>query len=128
MANTQKISIHSELDVVATRMQTRLMARQLGFSSVDQARISLAASELARYLSTHANRHGEIIINCTQVRGHVGIEVISQTGPQEANGTNGHQTENTPPNISSIASLVDEYLVETAGLNGTRITVMKWLN
>ena len=40
----RKIYINNDLDVVTARMQAREMARQLGFRTADQARISLAAS------------------------------------------------------------------------------------
>ena len=46
-----KIYINNDLDIVVARMQTRRVAKEMDFSTVDQARISLAASELARLLT-----------------------------------------------------------------------------
>ena len=51
MDTETKIYVNNDLDIVMTRMQVRDMAKKMGFGTADQARISLAASELARVLS-----------------------------------------------------------------------------
>ena len=103
------------------------MARELGFGTVDQARISLAASELARVLAENVGGRGEIVISETNESGQVGIRVVS---------LNPHLSDtNLPPlpsdalsqKISNALNLVDEYLVEDQDQAGTRVTLMKWL-
>jgi len=129
MLISKKIPIQSDLDVVIARMQTRLLARQIGFNSVDQARISLAASELARNLARIENKQGQIIISGTNIEGHVGLEVVS-ISPNGISITT-PATKLTPAaqkRFSSIIALVDEYLIENNDHQGTRITLMKWLN
>ena len=47
METETKIYVNNDLDIVMARMQARNVAKEMGFGTVDQARISLAASELA---------------------------------------------------------------------------------
>ena len=52
MSINRKITIHNDLDIVVARLKAREVARELGFGTIDQARISLAAGELARTLAS----------------------------------------------------------------------------
>jgi len=42
MSAERRVYINNDLDIVTARMQAREMARQVGFGTADQARISLA--------------------------------------------------------------------------------------
>ena len=55
---TERIPIKSDLDIVAARLKVREVARDMGFGTIDQARISLAASELARTLAQNIGGQG----------------------------------------------------------------------
>jgi serine/threonine-protein kinase RsbT len=131
MSTVRRIPINNDLDIVVARLQAREVARELGFSTVDQARISLAAGDLARVLAQTVQGRGEIVISGANTYGHVGIQVISVNpnvaSEQPPTTDKTHQANGESPEISNALSLVDEYLVEDQGNDGTRVTLMKWL-
>ncbi len=55
------VKITNEWDIVAARQLGRNVAKELGFGTVDQARITTAISELARNIYLYAG-HGQICI------------------------------------------------------------------
>lgn len=55
------VNIHKEWDIVGARQLGREMAKNLGFGTVDQARIATAVSELARNIYLYAEQ-GQICI------------------------------------------------------------------
>lgn len=125
----KRVIINNDLDIIVARLRAREIARDLGFGTIDQARISLAAGELARTLAENVGQQGEIVISGVQAKGHMGIQVIS-INPKIAaaspeTGAEGG-TENSA--LSSVLGLVDEGFVEDKGEQGTRITLMKWLS
>jgi serine/threonine-protein kinase RsbT len=132
-STAKKIIINNDLDIVVARLRAREVAKEIGFGTIDQARISLAAGELARVLTKNTSGPGEIVISGIHTDGHLGIQVIS-VSPKTAD--NKVQTVTTPGSalhptnneISGAMALVDEGLVEDEGEQGTRITLMKWLS
>ena len=62
MENESYVKIKSEWDIVAARQLGRNMAKELGFGTVDQARITTAISEMARNIYLYAGK-GEIRID-----------------------------------------------------------------
>ncbi len=125
----KRVIINNDLDIIVARLRAREIARDLGFGTIDQARISLAAGELARTLAENVGQQGEIVISGVQAKGHMGIQVISinpkiAAASPEAGAEGG--TENSA--LSSVLGLVDEGFVEDKGEQGTRITLMKWLS
>lgn len=128
------ISISSDLDVVMARIEARKMAKQMGFNTADQARISLAASELARALSWNNEAPGELIFSITNQNGHQGIQVICRIREEyvAANNQN-NPTENQKFAIparclTGARQLVDESIIETQTDQQAQITLIKWLN
>ena len=65
MSTERRIYVNNDLDIVTARLQAREMAKELGFRTADQARISLAVSELARALSWNNNGPSEIVMSDT---------------------------------------------------------------
>lgn len=128
---TEKIIVKDEMDVIVARLRAREVARGIGFTTVDQARISLAAGELARVLAQNMDGPGEIIISGINTPGHVGVQVIS-TETKGAGSVletvDGAVQDNGRINgLAKAIDLVDEGLVEDQGDQGTRVTLMKWL-
>ena len=132
MDNT--IFVSSDLDVVMARIEARKLAKQMGFNTADQARISLAASELARALSWNNEVPGEIIFSTASQNGQQGMQVVCLVKREyvEAN-KNGDSTE--PPEISipnrcltGARQLVDESFIEEQEGQKAQITLIKWLN
>jgi serine/threonine-protein kinase RsbT len=131
-STARKIIIHNDLDIVVARLRAREVAKEIGFGTIDQARISLAAGELARVLTKNISEPGEIVISGIHTDGHLGIQVMSvspkATGERFQNADYGESTLLTAENqLSSAMALVDEGVVEDEGEQGTRITLMKWL-
>jgi serine/threonine-protein kinase RsbT len=130
MTKERRIYINNDLDVVVARMQAREMAKEIGFGTADQARISLAASELARVLSWNTSYSGEIVLASTTRNGQSGIQInclvtigdtpISDEADEEAN-------DGRFRSIAGARQLVDESVMEAQGNKYTRVILMKWL-
>lgn len=61
MENQSCVKIINEWDIVAARQLGRNVAKELGFGTVDQARITTAISELARNIYLYAGQ-GQVCI------------------------------------------------------------------
>jgi serine/threonine-protein kinase RsbT len=121
-STTRRILIHNDLDIIVARLKSREVAREMGFSTIDQARISLATGELARLLAGSVDGQGEIVVSGIQLDNHSGVQVVSIN--HEADGKNpGHAGVNGE--MTNVKALVDECHVEN---HGTRVTLMKWLS
>ena len=68
MGKKSTVKIVTEWDIVAARQLGRNKAKAIGFSAVDQARITTAISELARNIFLYA-REGEITIERIEENG-----------------------------------------------------------
>ncbi len=128
----RKVYINNDLDIVMARMQAREMAKQMGFGTVDQARISLAASELARLLVWTPNQQpGELLLAPANKNGSSGMQVVCLLPFLPAYECN---EEEIPEEVSkrnhSLAGarhLVDESFIEPQDEQHTRVTLTKWL-
>lgn len=65
---TRTIHITTNLHIIAARAEVRSLARALGFSTMDQARISLATSTLAHMLDLGGRHDGQIAFS--EMNGH----------------------------------------------------------
>ena len=121
-----KIYINNDLDIVMARMQAREAAKQMGFSNADQARISLAASELARVLSWKIREPGEIVISATTRNGHQGLQVVCLVQIEHISS----EGDASPPSRSfaGACKLVDESSVDVQNDQQARVTLIKWLS
>ena len=132
MSTERKIYINNDLDIVMARMQAREMAKHLGFSTADQARISLAASELARLLTGEVDYHpGEMVMSQATKNGHAGMQVVCLIPFRQLPGVNdtlsGEELFQQKQNLAGARQLVDESLLEPYNDKLTRVTLMKWL-
>ena len=131
MGTERRIYINNDLDIVVVRMQAREMAKQMGFGTADQARISLAASELARVLSWKTDEPGEIVMadvsengqHCLQVVCTVNLDQVSSK--DEANLA--QEASVSSRSFAGACQLVDESIVEEQDNNQARVTLKKWL-
>lgn len=128
-STVKRVIINNDLDIIVARLRAREIARDLGFGTIDQARISLAAGELARTLAENVGQQGEIVISGVQTKGHMGIQVVSINPKAAAQASESETADGTEDStLSSVLGLVDEGFVEDKGEQGTRITLMKWLS
>lgn len=132
MSNQSSVEILTEWDIVAARQLGRNVAKELGFGTVDQARITTAISELARNIYLYAGQ-GRIEIQQLSQNGVKGILIIAaDQGPgipdirkvmQDGFSTSGGLGAGLP----GVKRLMDEFKIETIPGEGTDIRATKWL-
>ncbi|UTR13411.1 anti-sigma regulatory factor [Salipaludibacillus sp. LMS25] len=126
------VDIHSEWGIVAARQAGRKLAREIGFGSVDQARITTAISELARNIYLYANK-GQIQIEEVTSSENRGIKIVAvDEGPgikdlrrvmEDGFTTSGGLGAGLP----GVKRLMDTFDIESELNEGTTITAIKWL-
>ncbi|WP_096438481.1 anti-sigma regulatory factor [Alteribacter populi] len=126
------VDIHSEWGIVAARQAGRKLAREIGFGSVDQARITTAISELARNIYLYAQQ-GQVYIEETVISGKRGIRIIAtDQGPgikdirrvmEDGFTTSGGLGAGLP----GVKRLMDEFLIDSEVDEGTTIKMIKWI-
>ncbi|MTD31589.1 anti-sigma regulatory factor [Planomicrobium sp. YIM 101495] len=132
MSNQSSVDIKSEWDIVAARQLGRNVAKELGFGTVDQARITTAISELARNIYLYAGE-GKVEIMGIVENGLSGILIIaSDEGPgipdirrvmEDGFSTSGGLGAGLP----GVKRLMDEFKIDTVHGEGTAIKATKWL-
>lgn len=132
MSNQSLVEIQTEWDIVAARQLGRNVAKELGFGTVDQARITTAISELARNIYLYAGQ-GKIEIQRLTENGINGILIIAaDSGPgipdirkvmEDGFSTSGGLGAGLP----GVKRLMDDFKIETTLGEGTDIRATKWL-
>ncbi len=126
-----QLTIKDEKDIIIVRKLGREVATNLGFSYIDQVRITTAISELARNVVKYAGV------------GTVSIEVIHKFAPGLSvvvcdNGPgivsigkameDGYSTSDSlGAGLPGVKRMMDEFLIDSQVHQGTRIEVVKWL-
>jgi serine/threonine-protein kinase RsbT len=132
-AEERYIPVKTDLDIVSARVEGRNLARELGFGTIDQARIATAISELARNVVLYAPEGKVTVRVVASDDGGQGIEVVCEdNGPGIANVElvmqDGYSTgSGLGMGLPGTKRLMDEFEIETQLGTGTRITVRKWL-
>lgn len=131
-----KVSINDESDVIVARMEARQMAKKIGFGTVDQARISLAASELARLACATINQSGEIVISDTVENGHQGMQVVClvdmkseklvKSEPSSVSSLIMSEQLKFRRGLASVSRLVDESVLDLSENGQASVTLIKW--
>lgn len=126
------VNIRKEWDIVGARQLGREQAKEVGFGTVDQARIATAISELARNIYLYAGK-GKIcfeVINEFDQKG-LKISAIDQ-GPgirdlnqvmQDGYSTSGGLGAGLP----GVKRLMDHFEITAEVDEGTQIHTIKWL-
>lgn len=125
------ININKEWDIVGARQLGRDIAIEVGFGTVDQARIATAISELARNIYLYATK-GKICFEviCLEKKGICitatdtgpGIEDISLV-MQDGYTTSGGLGAGLP----GVRRLMDEFDFKSEIGKGTEIKTIKWV-
>jgi hypothetical protein len=127
----KRIYINNDFDIVTTRMQVRATAKEMGFRTTDQARISLAAAELARVLAWKHNHRSEITLSGARKNGHQGMQVVCLIDLDYIETGNGSSSTKTASpsrsNLAGVRQLVDESKIEVLNDKQARVTLMQWL-
>jgi serine/threonine-protein kinase RsbT len=132
MGYRSSVEILTEWDIVAARQLGRNEAKEVGFGTVDQARITTAISELARNIYLYAGK-GKIEIERVSKGVSNGITIIaSDEGPgitdvrkvmEDGFSTSGGLGAGMP----GVKRLMDDFKIETVLGEGTVIRVTKWI-
>ncbi|MEC0753608.1 anti-sigma regulatory factor [Bacillus haynesii] len=132
MADQSCVKILTEWDIVAARQLGRNVAKELGFGTVDQARITTAISELARNIYLYAGK-GRICIEQVQQEGKKGLKIIAEDeGPgiadikkvmEDGFSTSGGLGAGLP----GVKRLMDQFELHSDAENGTDIKAIKWM-
>lgn len=125
------VNIRQEIDIVGARQLGRQYAKDLGFSTVDQARIATAISELTRNIYLYADTgkiYFEIIdqinrtgLKISAVDSGLGIPDISQV-MQDGYTTSGGLGAGLP----GVKRLMDQFDIQSSE-EGTKIEAIKWV-
>ncbi|AOH53012.1 anti-sigma regulatory factor [Peribacillus muralis] len=126
------VKIINEWDIVAARQLGRNVAKELGFGTVDQARITTAISELARNIYLYAGQ-GSVSIEKLNKNGKSGLKIIAEDqGPgiedirrvmEDGYTTSGGLGAGLP----GAKRLMDDFDIESIPGEGTTIIATKWL-
>jgi serine/threonine-protein kinase RsbT len=126
------VKIINEWDIVAARQLGRNIAKELGFGTVDQARITTAISELARNIYLYAGQ-GIVCIEKVFEGGKSGLTIIaSDEGPgiqdirrvmEDGYTTSGGLGAGLP----GVKRLMDDFDIDSTPGKGTKILATKWL-
>jgi serine/threonine-protein kinase RsbT len=132
MAVQSCVDVRNEWDIVSARQLGRDLAKELGFTSVDQARITTAISELARNIYLYAG-NGKICIEPIEEAGRKGLRIsANDTGPgiqdirkvmEDGYTTSGGLGAGLP----GVKRLMDEFAIHSTVDVGTEISITKWL-
>jgi serine/threonine-protein kinase RsbT len=127
----ERIAIESDADVVTARQRARALAVGLEMPSTDQTLLATAISEIARNITTYAQR-GEVLLDVVHDGARRGIRVVAvDDGPGIADVdkalTDGYTTGGgLGLGLPGARRLVDEFDIQTAPGEGTRVTLVKW--
>jgi serine/threonine-protein kinase RsbT len=127
----ERIAIESDADVVTARQRARALAVGLDMPTTDQTLLATAISEIARNITAYAQR-GEVMIDVIHDGGRRGIRVVAvDEGPGiedlEKALTDGFTTGGgLGLGLPGARRLVDEFDIQTAPGEGTRVTLVKW--
>ena len=133
LAEERCIPVKTDLDIISARVEGRNLARELGFGTIDQARIATAISELARNVVLYAPEGKVTVRAIVSNDGGQGIEVVCEdNGNGIANVDlvmqDGYSTSSgLGMGLPGTKRLMDEFEIETKLGVGTRVTVRKWL-
>jgi serine/threonine-protein kinase RsbT len=131
VADSVRVAIESDGDVVTARQEARAMGAALGFSSTDLTLLATAISEVARNITAYAGS-GEVSLRVLRARGRDGIEVVAaDEGPGIADVELALQDGFTTGSglglgLPGARRLVDEFDLDTAPGRGTRVRLVKW--
>ena len=132
MISRAVVEIVTEWDIVAARQLGRNEAKEIGFGTVDQARITTAISELSRNIYMYALA-GEIVIERVTEGDLTGIRVIAVDKGQGIGDVRKVTEDGLSTSgilgvgLSGVKRLMDNFEVQYDEERGTIIKVEKWL-
>lgn len=123
------VAVHTELDVIASRLRARQIAALCGFGNHDQTRVATAVSEMARNAVTHASGGKVHFFLGMSGRGPALLIRVEDQGPGMSGARGGADVESDAVHGGGIAAarrFMDTFEIATSG-HGTRIVLAKRL-
>ncbi|MED4586321.1 anti-sigma regulatory factor [Brevibacillus choshinensis] len=127
----ETIKIETESDIVSARQVGRIMSRLLGFGTIMQSRMATSISELARNIYLYAGK-GTITISPIEREGEIGLQITAvDAGPgipdirkalEDGYTTSGALGAGLP----GVRRMMDEFDIQSAPGEGTRVIIVKW--
>jgi serine/threonine-protein kinase RsbT len=126
----ERLPLHQPLDVAIARTSARKLAEDVGYSLIDQVRLSTVVFDLADIIITYAGE-GEMIISWHEDGRRKGLKFFyHDQGRRAAPLTaflQGKQTDAATPDLSTLKMLADEVeFIEDTQL-GNCIAIIIWL-
>jgi serine/threonine-protein kinase RsbT len=127
-----RVSIRSDIDIVAARQRVRALAVEVGFTATDATLLATTVSELARNIVSYA-RPGEIVLRALETGSHKGIIILAvDNGPgirsiQDAMRDGFSTSGGLGLGLPGVRRLMDEFRIESELGRGTTVSVKKWL-
>jgi serine/threonine-protein kinase RsbT len=131
VADEVRVAIESDADVVVARQRARELAAGLGLSGTDLTLLATAISEIARNITTYAQR-GEVAVSVVATGRRRGVRVVaSDEGPGIADLELALRDGYTSGvglgmGLPGTRRLVDEFDIVSAPGEGTTVTFVKW--
>jgi len=131
VADEIRLPIESDDDVVVARSRARELASGLGFTGTDLTLLATAISEIARNITTYAER-GEICITTVRRGPRSGVKVVATDNGPGIPDLNlalrdGYTSgKGLGLGLPGARRLMDEFDVETEVGRGTTVTMLKW--
>jgi signal transduction histidine kinase len=128
------VYVRREADIVKVRERVRRLAREVGFDSTTQIKITTAVSEVTRNIYEYA-QSGTISLALAERGSDVGLMVTARDdGPGIDGATlraimrgSYQSASGLGVGLSGTRKLMDEFDIQTASGEGTRVSVVKWL-
>ncbi|MHB8124138.1 MAG: anti-sigma regulatory factor [Desulfitobacteriaceae bacterium] len=133
MAYSITVEISVEGDIVIARQKGRSMAKELGFSVVDQCRIATGISELARNIFLYACT-GIISIRTLTDNNRQGVEIMAKDDGAGISDIklamlDGYSTSNgLGMGLPGTKRLMDDFEIKSELGVGTTIVMRKWFD
>jgi serine/threonine-protein kinase RsbT len=131
--DARRVSINNDLDIVAARVEGRNLAQEMGFGTIDQARIATVISELARNVVLHAHC-GQILMEQIKVGERVGMQIVCEDqGPGMSDLDQILEVDEVSEKLSHMGlagakRLMDELEIESQVGLGTTVKMRRWLS
>ena len=115
---SQTIKVEKDFDIILARSRVRDLARDIGMSTTDQARISLATSAAARAIGLGARHKGEILVESLDGVDGTGIRVVCQVNDSA-------QQDLATNKLNDARMMTDELTIERSSTNDILLTMVK---
>ena len=129
-----EIYVRREADIVKVRERVRHLAREMGFDSTTQIKITTAVSEVTRNIYEYAES-GAIALALAERDPDVGLQITARDdGPGIDEATlrsilrgSYQSASGLGVGLSGTRKLMDEFDIQTSKDEGTRVTIIKWM-